>query len=205
MVSQLKAWEGEHGKAYTNRNVIDWRTRLPAFRTMLEGLSIKRVLEVGCNSGANLIAIAELVEESSEVVGVEPNRYALELARASDPRVEVVNGNVFNLDFEDEHFELVFTAGVLIHIPLADLAAALAELYRVSRRYILAIEYFAVEETAINYRDHDDLLWKRDFLKHYQTQFPDLKLVRTGYWDREDGFDRSHWWLLEKLGDLGEP
>ena len=98
----------------------------------------------------------------------------------------------------------MFTAGVLIHISLEDLTAALAEIYRVSGRYILAIEYFAQEETAIHYRGKDDLLWKRNFLKHYQTQFPDLTVIRSGYWGPEDGFDRAHWWLFEKLTNCGE-
>jgi hypothetical protein len=46
---QLQAWQGEFGRAYTEHNVADWRRRLPAFRHMLEGLDLRRVLEVGCN------------------------------------------------------------------------------------------------------------------------------------------------------------
>jgi pseudaminic acid biosynthesis-associated methylase len=194
----LRVWEGEFGEAYTDRNVIDWRTRLPAFQQMLGGLPIGRVLEVGCNRGHNLVALAELLGEDSDVVGVEPNRYALKLARASSVKVAALHGHAFDLPFKDEYFDLVFTAGVLIHIPLADLPTVLVEIYRVSKRYMLAIEYFAEEETAIHYRGHDDLLWKRNFLKHYQTWFPDLTLIRSGYWGPEDGFDRCHWWLLEK-------
>jgi hypothetical protein len=94
--------------------------------------------------------------------------------------------------------DLVFTAGVLIHIPLGDLPLALSEIYRVSKRYILAIEYFAQEETVVHYRGYDNLLWKRDFLRHYQSQFPELTLVRSGFLTSEDGFDKTHWWLLEK-------
>jgi pseudaminic acid biosynthesis-associated methylase len=198
MMDQLRIWEGEFGKDYTDRNVIDWRTRLRAFRQMLDGLPIKRVLEVGCNRGHNLVCLAELLGEESEVVGVEPNRYALELARASSVKVGVLYGHAFDLPFKDGYFDLMFTAGVLIHIPLGDLPLALSEIYRVSKRYILAIEYFAQEETAVCYRGHDNLLWKRDFLQHYRSQFPDLALIRSGYWGPEDGFDRTHWWLLEK-------
>jgi hypothetical protein len=35
MTPQREIWEGEFGNAYTDRNVIDWRVRLPAFRHML--------------------------------------------------------------------------------------------------------------------------------------------------------------------------
>ena len=195
---QLKRWGGKFGESYTDRNVIDWRVRLPAFQDMLTGLPVRRVLEVGCNRGHNLLALIETLPDGSHLVGVEPNQYASELARASSVKVEALQGHAFDLPFKDGYFDLVFTAGVLIHIPLLDMPLALAEIYRVSGRYILAIEYFADEEAVINYHGHTDMLWKRDFLKHYQTVFPDLRLVRGGYWGPEHGFDKTHWWLLEK-------
>ena len=198
MAHQLRVWEGEFGEAYTDRNVIDWRVRLPAFLQMLNGLPIERVLEVGCNRGHNLVALAEILGEGSNVVGVEPNRYALELARASSVKVGALHAHALDLPFKDRYFDLVFTACVLIHIPLTELPRVLAEIHRLSKRYILAIEYFAEEETAVHYRGHDDLLWKRNFLKHYQSQFPELTLIRSGYWGPKDGFDRTHWWLLKK-------
>lgn len=70
------------------------------------------------------------------------------------------------------------------------------EIYRVSRRYILAIEYFASEDTSITYRGESELLWKRDFGAHYQ-KLP-LDLLSTGYLGPERGFDRCNWWLLQK-------
>jgi len=209
MTRQLEAWQGEFGTAYTERNVIDWRIRLPAFRQMLEGLPIRRVLEVGCNRGHNLLALAEIVGQvpersgvdshaTSEIVGIDPNRHALEAARATSPFVAALQGHALELPFKDGYFDLAFTAGVLIHIPVTDLPLALTEICRVSRRYVLAIEYFAEEETVIPYRCHTDLLWKRNFLGHFRTHCPELALSRSGYWGPESGFDRTHWWLLEK-------
>jgi ubiquinone/menaquinone biosynthesis C-methylase UbiE len=63
-------------------------------------------------------------------VGVEPNQYALELARALSVKVGILHGHSFDLPFKDGYFDLVFTAGVLIHIPLEDLPTALSEAYR---------------------------------------------------------------------------
>jgi hypothetical protein len=110
----------------------------------------------------------------------------------------VLKGDVFALPFVDGYADLVFTAGVLIHIALDNLPRALAEICRVSNRYILSAEYFAETETIIHYRGHDDLLWKRNFKQHYLDQFPDLALVREGYWEKEYGFERVHWWLFKK-------
>lgn len=198
MTNQSRIWEGEFGKEYTNRNVIDWRTRLTAFQWMLDGLRIERVLEVGCNRGHNLVALVKILGEGADLVGVEANRYSLEIAKVSSTKVDFLCSHAIDLPFEDEYFDLVFTAGVLIHISPTDLPLALAEIYRVTKRYILAIEYFSEEDTVVHYRGYDDLLWKRDILKLYRAQFIDLTLIRSGYWGLEDGFDRMHWWLFEK-------
>jgi SAM-dependent methyltransferase len=93
MTYQRKIWEGDFGKAYTDRNVIDWRTRLPAFRKMLDGLLVEQVCEVGCNRGHNLIALAELIGEPSNIIGVEPNQHALEIARASSVKIGCLYGH----------------------------------------------------------------------------------------------------------------
>ena len=195
---QLDVWQGPFGESYTERNVEDWTTRLPGLRAAVDALPIQRVLEVGCNRGHNLVAFSELLGETAEVIGIEPNARARQIARASSDRISVLAGNAFELPFKDRYFDLTFTAGVLIHISLADLPKALSEIYRTSRRYILAMEYFAEEETEIPYRGGEDLLWKRNFLQHYLTQFPDLKLIRQGFLSLEEGWDSVTWWLLEK-------
>lgn len=205
MSRQLSAWQGEFGTAYTERNVPDWRRRLGAFREMLAGLELSSVLEVGCNRGHNLVTLSELLGDEVDLVGVEPNRHALAIARTASPKIATLRGDVFDLPFKDGRFDLVFTAGVLIHVALGDLPRALREICRVSRRHVLAIEYFAEEETVIPYRGHDDLLWKRDFLAHYRRECPDLRPVRQGYWGPEAGFDRTHWWLLEREPETGRP
>jgi pseudaminic acid biosynthesis-associated methylase len=197
-MNQIHSWQGELGSSYTERNVIDPDLRIPAFREMLAGLSgLNRILEVGCNRGHNLIALRTILGESTELVGIEPNLDALKLARESG-RFEVLRGDTRDLLFRSGAFDLVFTAGVLIHIPQSTLAASMAEIARVSARYVLAIEYFAADETEVPYRGGQDLLWKRDFLACYQAAVPHLTLVRSGYWGKEDGFDRCHWWLLQK-------
>ncbi len=197
MNRQLQEWENEFGKEYTNRNLVDWQDRLPAFQHMLRGLSLDRILEVGCNRGHNLVALSKFLEDT-DIVGVEPNQYALEIARAATPKFGALHGNIFDIPFKNDYFDCVFTSGVLIHISLKDLPSALAEIHRVSKRYILAIEYFSEEEEVIQYRGKDELLWKRNFLKHYQSQFQDLALIQSGYWDAEHNYEKTHWWLLEK-------
>lgn len=197
-LDQLATWQGEFGKEYTDRNVIDWHRRLPAFAKMLEGLELRRVLEVGCNRGHNLCALAEFFGDRVDVWGIEPNPYALSIARSGGAKYFALPGNAFDLPFKDNYFDLAFTAGVLIHIAPEKLPNAMREIARVSRRYVLAAEYFSDQETEVEYRGNAGLLWKRHFPRHYQQAVPGLMPIREGYWDVADGFDRTHWWLLEK-------
>ena len=135
-----------------------------------------RILEVGCNVGNQLLLLHDM--GYSDLYGVEIQSYAVELANRRLPYATIVQGSAFKIPFPDEHFDLVFTSGVLIHIAPADLGRALAEIYRVAKAWIWGSEYYAPSATEINYRGHDTLLWKSDFSKAYQNQFPDLQLIR---------------------------
>ena len=189
----VELWEGELGTQYTERNVVDPAHRVAAFRTMLGGLNLHRVLEVGCNRGHNLIALRNVLP-AAELVGIEPNDAARQIAEKEFP---VLKADTSDLLFRTGCFDLVFTAGVLIHIPLVDLSDSMREIARVTSKYVLAIEYFSEVDTEIPYRGNTGLLWKRDFLKYFAEAVPSLSLERSGYWSKEEGFDRCHWWLLK--------
>ena len=193
MSHQLDAWRGAFGDAYTDRNDVDWRSRFQAWRTMLADLEIQSILEVGSNKGANLRALREM-NPSWLLLGLEPNAYARDIA--STPTVD---GNASCLPFPACSFDLVFTAGLLIHIPPDELDRVLGQLHRVARRYLLAIEYQAEKETAVTgYHGRDDMLWKRPFNQEYLSRFPDLRVIRFGHWGEAWGFDNCTWWLMEK-------
>lgn len=194
---QLADWSAGFGDAYTERNVIDWRERVAGFATVLADLPVASALEVGCNRGHNLQALKHLLPDAT-ITGIEPNGQARAIAVSAG--CDARPGDAYALPVADGAYDLVFTAGVLIHVALADLPRALDEIHRAAGRWVLAVEYFAPTETAIPYRGRDDLLWKRDFRDHYRRRFPDLALVREGYLAADSGFDRCHWWLFEKPG-----
>ncbi len=193
---QLKTWKSDFGVEYTGRNNISPSSRLNAFKSMIDGLSINKILEIGCNVGHNLVALSQIGD--FQLIGVEPSKYAVLQGRSKSNAISILEGNAFDIPFKDGYFDLVFTSGVLIHISIADLPKAIDEMYRVTNRYILVIEYYAENETVIPYHGHNDLLWKRDFKLHFLERYPSLKVVKSGYWDKADGFDRTHWWLFEK-------
>lgn len=92
----------------------------------------KRVLEVGCGAGYDAVDIAR---HGAEYTGVDltpenivRSRTHLELAGLSG---HVVEADAEQLPFDDASFDVVYSFGVLHHVP--DITAAIAEVYRVLR------------------------------------------------------------------------
>jgi pseudaminic acid biosynthesis-associated methylase len=194
--SQLALWRSDFGRAYTDRNDVAKPERVATWKRVLGDIAPVRVVEVGCNVGWNLVYLKQL--GVPELYAVEPQPYAVERARARSPEFGVLCGTAFELPFRDGFADLAFTSGVLIHIAPADVPAAMAELYRVSKRWIIAIEYDAPVEQKIKYRGADEALWKRDHGALWQAQYPDLKLVRRLPLGEADGYDDCTAHVFEK-------
>lgn len=193
-VEQLFA--GEFGQAYTDRNhAVD--PRKPAFfHELFRKHGIRRVLEGGCNVGLNLGDAAR--DPDLDVWGLDIQREALRRAALAMPEATFVQGSLFDLPFKDGWFDLAFTCGVLIHVPPEGLPQAMAELYRVSKRYVMCAEYHDEREVEVPYRGHTRALWRRNYAQTWLDAFPDLEIVDQGYKGPEEGWDRITWTLLRK-------
>lgn len=193
---QLDLWRSDFGRSYTDRNDHVKPERITTWQRVIADLPIARVVEVGCNVGWNLAYLQKL--GVPELFGIEPQRYAVERARARAPELNVLQGTAFDLPFRDGFADMAFTSGVLIHIAPADIPRAIDELYRVSRRYIVAIEYDAPTEQEIAYRGTSSSLWKRDHGAAWQARHPDLRLVRRFELGTADGYDDCTAHVFEK-------
>jgi len=181
-------WKGEGGDAYTARNRVNWVKRIPFWTDIIARTGAGFVIEVGCNFGANLLAL-RAVRGAIELAGVDVNLTALAAAR---------NLGFRTLDFipATAAFDLAFTCGCLIHIPPCDLPNKMREIVEASCEYVLAIEYFAEDECEITYRGESGLLWKRDYGSLYEGL--GLEIVGYGVLPPDEGFDNCHWWLMRK-------
>ena len=203
---QIELWRSEFGEKYASRDanlitdenqrrlVQDWGKIL---RTAISPRP-QSVLEVGCNIGRNLVALHNLVPE---LHGVEPHPKVCEQARANPAlaKATIHEGDSSSLPYADSAIDLVFTSGVLIHIAPENLDKAVDEIVRVSRRYIVCIEYFSREPTQITYQGLDGFLFKRDFGRFYLERHPNLRPLDYGFlWHVFDSADDCNWWLFEK-------
>lgn len=192
-------WAGEFGAAYNERNRALDERRAAFWERLVTSHGIGSVLEVGCGQGGNLVPIARVLEPR-DVWGIDVNQDALAVARKHAPGINVVGGVARRLPFRDGLVDLTFTVGVLIHQPDTTLPLVISELVRCSRRFVLWAEYHAPETEEVPYHGVPGSLFKRDYGAIYHELMPELTVRDEGYLDKDDGFDRLTWQLLEKPG-----
>lgn len=191
-------WGGDFGDAYIERNRNAADARGPFWNALLDEFPVRRALEVGCNTGANL---RWLVGRVPEVYGIDVNQRALAELRRTLSDVNAVHAPARQVPFRDGWFDMVFTMGVLIHQPPQALPLVMSEIVRSSSRYVVCGEYFAEEPTEVPYRGQRGALFKRDFGGMYLELFPELVLRKQGFLSRAEGWDDVTWWVLEKRAE----
>jgi pseudaminic acid biosynthesis-associated methylase len=192
-----KLWAEGFGDAYSERNKDAGAGREKFWSSVLHAYPAKRILEVGCNVGLNLQCIAAHVPQE-DLYGIDVNRAALHLLHERLPEVRALLGTGRELPFRDAFFDIVFTAGVLIHQPEEALREVMAEVVRCSRRFVLCMEYFAEQTTEVPYRGQSGALFKRNYGRLYQDYFPELTLRAQEFLPRGDGWDDVTFWMFEK-------
>jgi len=151
-------------KKYTDENVgiiQDDQSKFIYFLSVV--LGAKKICEVGCNIGNNLSNFPK----NSEVYGFDMSEYALEKAKKHYPSFKFKVGNMNKIPIDDSFFDLVFTRGVLIHIPSSDIDAGLKEMVRISKKWIMNLEYFGNDGEMIEWSRGDELLWYRNMKERW--------------------------------------
>ena len=192
MTETTDFWSGTFGDGYTERNRVDWPVRVPFWADIVARTRPGTVLEVGCNAGWNLMALRS-IGGGPFVRGIDVNQKAIEAAADAGLPASLMSAADVGLLFPDS-FDLVFTVGVLIHVPPEELPAVMAAIVQASRRHVLAVEYEADADVEVEYRGHAGRLWRRPFGRLYEG----LGLTTVLKMDAGPGFDRCTAWLMEK-------
>ncbi len=193
--STVDMWRGSFGDAYLTRNRVSWEARIPFWESAIQYCTPGTVFEFGCNAGWNLLAI-QACAPNLELFGCDVNQKAVNEARAQGLEVQLVGEQGITGLYEPGSMDMVFTAGVLIHVPPADLERTMRSLIELSGRFVVAVEYHQDEgETEVEYRGQAGALWKRNYGKLYQDL--GLRLLsqgEAGGWPEKD----VTYYLLEK-------
>lgn len=195
-------WAGEFGNEYINRNQGEklLACNLNFFTKALQHASnIKSCLEFGANIGMNIKSL-QLLFPQMKLSGIEINETASKELSDVIGKENVYNTSIFDINI-DQKFDLVLIKGVLIHINPERLTEVYQKLYNHSSKYILIAEYYNPTPVTVQYRGHDNKLFKRDFAGEFLDLFPDAKLVDYGFiYKRDLNFpqDDFTWFLIEK-------
>ena len=152
----------------------DWRRQYLAQKIV--DTKPKSVLEVGCFGGYNLRHINRL-DPSIELTGFDINKKALSYAKEKLPSINAVNGSLYELTnyFKDNSFDVVFTAGVLIHIPSLNnegtsfIKLAASNIAKVSSNFVFHAEHHGENYTPMPNKAHGNIMSMR-----YIHNFNDL-------------------------------
>ena len=189
MRPQEQEWAGEFGLEYTKRCDTTYAESLEhtlarygvgkadMAREFLGDLDLgSLILEVGAGSGKQLVALRTL--GFHRLFGIDIQESAVEMANETyDLNVKL--GSAYAIPYPDDCFDLVFTSGLLIHIPPEGLSLVMDEIYRCSKKWIWGFESFWFEELPITYRGKKDLMWLGDFSRMYFSRFfPSVEVVK---------------------------
>ena len=121
------------------------------------------ILEVGCGAGCELDLLRDM--GFTNLKGVDLNPRAVECCRGKG--LDVIEADAERLPFKDESFDLVMTNGLLIHIPLERLSVVMGEIVRVSRKYVMGLEYWRRHFRMLPYHGRDDEMWAGPYMDEY--------------------------------------
>jgi len=197
-------WAGDFGTEYIQRNngcellasnLVFFSKSLAAAQICDSGSCI----EFGANIGMNLKAL-KLMYPKLEQYAIEINPQAATQLRSVIPTNNVYCTSI--LEFIPERtWDLVLIKTVLIHINPDCLPQVYDTLYNATGRYLLVCEYYNPSPVSINYRSHNDRLFKRDFCGELMDRHASLELIDYGFaYHRAPNFpqDDINWFLMKK-------
>src|SRR3989344_3317416 len=173
-------WAGDFGNAYNQRNSNPSERRQDFWHALLKEFPVSNLLEIGCNVGGNLQWMHPALPWN-RVYGIDINLDALATIHERHPALNAIHASAQNLPFRDAFFDLVFTAGVLIHQPEESLPKVMSEMVRCSKKYVLSMEYFAKETEEVPYHEQHGALFRRNYGKLFTDAFPTLSIIKEGF------------------------
>jgi spore coat polysaccharide biosynthesis protein SpsF len=194
-------WYGAFGDEYIVRNKDEslLASNISFFAKVLSNSQdIDSVFEFGCNIGMNLKAIKALLP-MTKLSGVEINKSAVNDIRKNN-EIEVIEDSILDLEI-DTKFDLTLIKTVLIHINPDRLDEVYSRLYEYSNKYICIAEYYNPFPVNVQYRGHENRLFKRDFAGEFMKKYPDVKLIDYGFvYHLDPNFpqDDITWFLMKK-------
>jgi len=127
-----------------SRNLVRWvRHRLQerTLKAAIQKYKPQSLLEVGCGTG-RLFHLYRTIPARKVGVDLNPIQLAHAKNRAVKYHVELREMSAYDLQFQDDEFDCLVYAEVLLHIPPEGIGKAISESSRVAQRLILVVDSY---------------------------------------------------------------
>lgn len=185
---QKNSWSGEFGNQYIERNnsldVVnnDYRkltglTYHDIFSDFFQDLDKNiMILELGCNVGNNFSILKTM--GFTKLYGLDTNTKAIDIAKSRHADVCFYNSSIEECKLPEKHFDLVFTAGVLIHMNPNALRGIIEKILSLTKRYVFGFESYSESLTEVFYQNKHNMYWKQNFPQLFKKISPNLNLLK---------------------------
>ena len=172
---------------FDDRNLNDGRNRDKLVK-FINKLNQKKILEIGCASGANLF-LMEKNKKYEHLEGIDISNYCIEegkkILKRYNSNIILKQGNATKTNYKNRSFDIVFISGVAMDLTDKDLFSAVTESLRISNKYfILHTSNYKLDPSlnikskAVVYKSHvlrDYHLFFKENFEKYQKKIIKLK------------------------------
>jgi ubiquinone/menaquinone biosynthesis C-methylase UbiE len=157
---------------------------------IIESLAPRTLLDVGCGTGRSLQWVCER-SPLVMLVGVDPSRRLLELARANVPSAKLTLGDGKRLAFADRAFDVVIASGIMHHVDHPPLV--IGEMFRVANKAVLISDHN-------NFAFGSAIAQRIRMLLHCIGLLKSASFIKQGF--KKQGYsDGDGWWYPYSLLD----
>jgi len=136
------------------------------FSEQLKKFDFKSIYEVGTFSGRNLNILGETFQDI-EIGGCDVNNTAIEFAKKKIPNAKIMYESIYELN-ENVKWDIVFTMGVMIHIPQDGMNTAIKNLISKSNKYVMHFEQVG-DNLVVSKPEDDKFIWYPDLEAAYKN------------------------------------
>lgn len=140
--------------------MIEKSPEIVIIKDFVKELHPKNILEVGCNWGREL----KHLEGLSNLCGIDKDSEKIARAKTyvkGDFRV----CDAINITYKNLKFDMVFSTGVFAHSPPEKIKQIMDEMFRVSSKYILIVEYIGSHLSRNTVGNCKQNTWVHDYNK----------------------------------------
>ena len=164
-------WKEDVRDYFIENNPATGAFRKRFIAKIVEDNNIKSVLELGCNSGGNLMAIHKRMPDV-DINGFDICERAISHAiNVEKNPAKFTTGSLHDdLDqYDDDSFDLVFTSSVLFHIPSERIFDIISNQKRIAKRFIFNIERYGNNNSVYIERRGIPHQWTTNYVEIYKS------------------------------------